>query len=46
MKTASIFDYSPPVRDLEPEPLPTKVPKLEKKNGKFIWGSADRKVKK
>jgi len=42
----SLFDVLPKAYQLPPEPIPKKIPKLEKKDGKFIWGSADRKVKK
>ena len=43
MFTPSIFDYTPPVKNLPPEPMPKRVPKAVKKGGKIVWESRERK---
>ena len=43
MYTPSIFDYSPPVKDLPPAPQPKVVPQAVKKGGKIVWESRERK---
>ena len=45
MFTPSIFDYSPPVKDLPPAPLPSRITKRVKVNGKFVDVAVLRKVK-
>ena len=45
MYTPSIFDYSPPVKDLPPEPIPSKVMRAAKKDGKLIYIAVERKTK-
>jgi len=45
MKTESIFDYSPPVKYLPPEPIPTKVTKAARKDGKLIYIAVERSKK-
>ena len=42
MKIKSLFDCLPPARELSPEPMPKKVPKLKRDNGKIVWGSRER----
>lgn len=41
----SLFDGAPPVADLPPAPLPTKVTKRIKRDGKFIDVAVLRKAK-
>jgi hypothetical protein len=43
MKIKSLFDYMTPVAELPPEPLPTKVIKAAKKDGKLIYIAVERK---
>ena len=45
MYTPSIFDYSKPVKDLPPEPMPTKIIKAAKKDGKLIYVAVERSKK-
>ena len=45
MKTESIFDYTPPVADLPPAPLPNKITKRVRQNGKFVDVAVLRKSK-
>ena len=46
MYTASIFDYSPAVKELPPEPMPTMVNKAFRENGKIITKAVPRRIKK
>lgn len=43
MKIKSLFDYMTPVADLPPEPMPTKVIRPAKKDGKIIYIAVERK---
>ena len=45
MKTESIFDYSRPVANLPPEPLPKRITKRIKRDGKFVDVAVLRKSK-